>query len=54
MKDSTKMENQTVIWYIFMKMAALSGKVDLKMDHLSDDGHIIILMAVLRKLRITD
>ena len=28
MKDSIKMENQTVIWYIGMKMAALNGKVD--------------------------
>ena len=28
MKDSIKMENQMVIWYIGMKMAALSGKVD--------------------------
>ena len=51
MKDSTKMENQTAIWYIGMKMAALSGKVDWKMDPPLGSGHIITPMAVSRKLQ---
>ena len=51
MKDSTKMENQTAIWYIGMKMGALSGKVDCKMDPPLGSGHIITPMAVSRKLQ---
>ena len=50
-KDSTNMENRTVIWYIGMKMAALSGKVDCKMDPPLGSGHIITRMAVSRKLQ---
>ena len=50
-KDSTKMENQTAIWYIGMKMAELSGKVDCKMDPPLGSGHIITPMAVSRKLQ---
>ena len=51
MKDSIKMENQMVIWFIGMKMAALSGKVDCKMDPPLGSGHIITPMAVSRKLQ---